>query len=119
MRRRLRRGWTRGNGWSDEPGPCNRLPDEGQHPDLLLQEPVSSPVGRLRFFVRPRWEGILDFHFTKCPHCGSTKTFWRRGVHFDHERLCRSCGESYDPAEELERSKQQEAERKELVDDRD
>ena len=45
----------------------------------------------------------MDFNMRCCPTCGSTNTFRRTGVHFDHERFCSKCMESYDPEEELEK----------------
>ena len=33
----------------------------------------------------------------QCPKCKSTKTCWRKGLHYDNERLCGDCGETYEP----------------------
>lgn len=45
------------------------------------------------------------FVYWICPKCKSDRTFWRRGVHFDHERMC-ECGHVYDPQEEANKLKE-------------
>lgn len=47
-----------------------------------------------------RWD------YKRCPKCGNNNTFQRHGVHFEHERYCGKCNNSYDPQEEYEKYKQ-------------
>jgi hypothetical protein len=61
----------------------------------------------------------MNFNIKQCPKCGGLETFWRHGVHFDHERYCGECQESYDPSEEYEKYLAWERERKLLITDKD
>lgn len=44
-----------------------------------------------------------NFDYRSCPKCGNTNTFQRRGEHFDHERYCGRCQDSYDPEQEYQK----------------
>lgn len=56
-----------------------------------------------------------NFYANECQACGSRKTVWRRGIHFDHLRRCSNCEFSYDPddsyAEMRENTRKREEER--------
>jgi len=56
-----------------------------------------------------------DFDMRRCPRCGSTTTWPRRGLHFEHSRWCSACNESYDPSEEFEKYAAAEEERMSMV----
>lgn len=46
-----------------------------------------------------------------CPECGSTESFYRTGVHFDHEKKCCKCGHCWDPYDIYDKYVQEEEER--------
>lgn len=58
---------------------------------------------------------MLEFNANKCPRCGSTQTYWRHGLHFDHLRRCSDCQKSYDPADEHEKYLEAERDRLSMV----
>ena len=44
-------------------------------------------------------ESIAPRAFNQCPQCRGLNTHRRRGVHFEHERICSACNHCWDPVE--------------------
>ena len=78
-----------------------------QHPEVGIElVPIEFPVEHAININPSICSECKRWDYKRCPKCGGDNTFQRRGVHFEHERYCGKCNNSYDPQEEYEKHKQ-------------